>query len=382
MENKTNITFSELLDDINSNSNILCNHFDKLNIIIDKEYYILNFNHICILSIYFDFNLIKFDIKINTLLEYTTLLNLYDDDVNQKLENYNINNLQIDSIDCYDDDDDDLYIIKHLESKNFNFELLPLKIVLYYFNNTLQYIIDNNLYNFLSKDKYQIIKYCNSKNFKFFISYLNFNVYDDYDGYTFYKFIDTYSNKDIYYNDYISQIFEILYKDYKLLLNEHDILNSSSKIIFYIISYYDINDIKKYDEKIIYHILINNIFNYLCSKNNNYKNNYLKILENLINTLDINFLITLVKYESSFDIDEYIFKIIINKINTHITKLIDNLKINLKIEDLFKFYYLYHQHYDNSIINYKNAIFSDDDIEILKGDMIKIYNIIKYHFEE
>lgn len=194
------------------------------------------------------------DIKtISQLLRYYEKLEY---DINKvDFDNLNINNLIVDihedKIFCIT-----LGHIKLLEYCNFNFELIDVKDILYYCNNNVIHLIENNLYDFLKKDKYTILTYCDFDLFAYFIEYLDINVEEIYDNNSLYYYISADNNfTSNHLKQQIIQKYKYLYYNYKLRLLESDMCKE--EIYVFILSIYDINYLGDLNKNILTNIIYN-----------------------------------------------------------------------------------------------------------------------------
>lgn len=157
---------------------------------------------------------------INSLWDFTFDIK-YNEYINQEyIENVDINSLIIDSASL------NLKVIKILNDKNFNFNLLKFEDVIFNLNDeeSIIYMIQNNLYNFLDKDIVKVVIFCDINVFKFWINYLNINVYKDYNGHSLYYYInkilqyDIFCDKNFVHPDFVIGKLNYIYDTYNLKL--------------------------------------------------------------------------------------------------------------------------------------------------------------------
>lgn len=324
--------------------------------------------------------------KINNFYEYIIYINKldytnYDDDdkCDEILFSKDINDLKVENYDefakntnlCVGDE-----IYKYLKNSNFNFNLLSIDIIINNIDDEdiIKNIIDNKLYNFSNIDEIYIIKNCKYYLFKFFIKYLNFDVYKDFNGNTLHHLL--YENSIYNFNNYTNHYnyrkiikSNILINDYNLYPNANDylqdignyktfkyplilLIHKNMEILDKIVCTDNDNDLL-FNDLLVKIILLINI-----SGNRLIKMLYVKILDK-INNLDIKILDNIKCYLfMNADLNTHFYKAIIKKLNIDIHKYYNYIQ-NLDVQYKDYLIYLYKLYIDEYIYN----IISEDELK-------------------
>lgn len=302
-------------------------------------------------------------------------ISLGNNDIN--IEDTNINDIEIDELYYLTVD-----IIRFLNNKNFNFNLIKLENIIEILDEEedIRHLINNRLYDFSYKDELTILKYCPWTTFQFWLNYLNIVVNNEYDGHTLYYHIlrQNYSDDENNEDENNKYKFDVLHDNYNLRMNINDInkLKKNSFITEYLIEKYEIDYILNInDADIFIFIIIHILDNYYLKNNDKHE----KIINTILDKIETPNIILLIKFcINKFD-NINIFKKIIDKLNMELSVIILYLKIikyrcPFRGDKYWKLHFIQcYYEYDKNIINYIKQLFNISNYEKFE-QMVKINN--------